>query len=100
MTRPARDMNDLRNTASLNATGVINGREIELKLEVGATDVASVKHRLRQLAHTKPVVKTLVSIYFDTPHWTWREHASVAAPRRPRFHTDRKRVLETECGFI
>jgi len=60
----------------------LNGREIELKLEVGATDVARVKHRLRQLAHTKPVVKTLVSIYFDTPDWTLREHGLSLRVRR------------------
>ncbi len=49
-------------------------REIELKLEMEPGDVASIKRRLGELSVTEPVAHTLVSLYFDTPRWTLREH--------------------------
>ena len=57
-------------------------RETELKLEVDPSDVARIKRQLRQLSVTGPVTRTLVSVYFDTPRWTLREHRLSLRVRR------------------
>ena len=57
-------------------------REIELKLEVNPTDLARIKRRLSQLSATKPVARTLVSVYFDTAHWTLRARGLSLRVRR------------------
>ena len=57
-------------------------REIELKLEVDPSDVARIKRRLSRLCVTEPVTRTLVSVYFDTPRWTLREHGLSLRVRR------------------
>jgi triphosphatase len=57
-------------------------REIELKLEVDPRDVARIKRRLSELSDTEPVARTLVSVYFDTPRWTLREHRLALRVRR------------------
>lgn len=57
-------------------------REIELKLEIAAADVAKIKHFLSKLAATRPVTHTLVSVYFDTPRKTLRSHGLSLRVRR------------------
>ena len=57
-------------------------REIELKLEVDPRDVARLKRQLSRLCVTEPVVRTLVSVYFDTARWTLREHRLSLRVRR------------------
>lgn len=49
-------------------------REIELKLEVDAREVARIRRHLSRLSDAKPLVDTLVSVYFDTARWRLREH--------------------------
>src|SRR5689334_19236401 len=57
-------------------------REIELKLEMKPTDAARIQSRLNHLCGRKPRSQTLVSVYFDTPHWTLHEHGLSLRVRR------------------
>lgn len=55
--------------------GVAAGREVELKLEVGAADLPGLLRRpaLRALAEGRPVRQTLLSVYYDTKELAlWR----------------------------
>lgn len=69
-------------------------REIELKLEVGPTAVAKLKRQLSQLSLSKPVTRTLVSVYFDTARWTLRKHGLSLRVRR----AGRRYVQTVKCA--
>jgi inorganic triphosphatase YgiF len=58
-----------RDTALLEALRPAEGREIELKLDVPAGDLAVLKQHplLRALARGRPLVRRLRTIYYDTP---------------------------------
>jgi triphosphatase len=69
-------------------------REIELKLEVDPTDIARIKYQLSRLSLSKPVARTLVSVYFDTVRWSLRKHGLSLRVRR----VGRQYVQTVKCA--
>ena len=77
-------------------------QEVELKLEFDAADARRIRLRLaREASGTKPVTRTLVSVYFDTPNLILRQAGvSLRVRRTGTSHTQTIKATTTKAAGL